>query len=57
MCTDEPTPAEPKWTDSGLARARVVSSARVLAGSPGVATTTCGISATMVITFKSWAGR
>ncbi|MNT97607.1 hypothetical protein D3C72_2399650 [compost metagenome] len=57
MCTDEPTPAEPKWIVSGLARASAVSSASVLAGRPGVATTTWGISATMVISFRSWAGR
>ena len=36
MCTDEPTPAEPKWTVSGWLLARAVSSAKFFTGSDGV---------------------
>ncbi|MOA25882.1 hypothetical protein D3C78_1466340 [compost metagenome] len=56
MCTDEPTPAEPKWMLPGSFLASAVSCCRSLAGSAGEATTTCGISASTVTTRRSEAG-
>ncbi|MCY1225532.1 hypothetical protein D9M72_377300 [compost metagenome] len=56
MCTDDPTPAEPKLMVSGCLRASATSCFRSLAGSAGWATTTCGISASTVTTFRSVAG-
>ena len=56
MCTDEPTPADPKWIVPGSFFAMSVNCLRSLAANKGVATTTWGISASTVTTRKSVAG-
>ncbi len=55
MCTWLPVPAEPKLSLPGWDFARLISSFRFLAGTPGLTTTSIGPLATLVIKVKSLA--